>query len=599
MSLTKKVDKQTPQMKCFQEFLGRYSFVTPNYQRSYKWQPEQVADFFSSINELLEQNLHLERDESPYQLFFGTVMLTENKNRHLIIDGQQRCITFMLFLSKLKEIIDEEIANALKYNKCNHPDTEEARRNRVKIEELLYAKEIRGGSVKHEIRTDLFDKNDNAVLKWIIDKKNDEPKKYKMNRVYKNYNLIANRLADLLCSNYFNSFQNFQILGRLNYVCEQVLKNIYFLVMTLDDQSEAFAIFESLNNTGLDLTPFDLINGHIASELRDRKLLDEWEELILTYKQDKVPLDNYVFYWWQSKGNNTPKIDLFNKVKEYCKVEGISKCVTELIKAFEILYDFYYLEQSYLSQYFKLLSRTKIVPLLLSLKYGNYSNNEIQELLTRIIKYSVIELNFLGRSPGTFQYKLKSILSRILDSNRINKKLLFAEIIKLCPDIQSDIKNYNNIFKRLLDGEIYDSQLMKCLFYMIMETENNSDIKLEFENFDLEHIFPQNPDDAWYQSELWEKYKGKDAAEERGKIQNYFGNLMLLKDKINRSTKNSYITKKEGSIKENIKADSYLNIAKWNKIDFENFSPNYIITRTQKLVDIMNNLKVFEIISSN
>jgi len=598
MSLTKKVDRQTPQMKCLQEFFGKYNFKTPNYQRSYKWQPEQVADFFSSIGELLEQNLQLKPNESSYQLFLGTVMITEDESKHLVIDGQQRCVTFMLLLSGLKDKIHKEIENAQKYGKGSDQDTEDARKNRTKIDDLLYSRERCGGVIKHAVRVNLFEKNDNAVLKRLIDKRGDYPKNYKSNRVYKNFSLIESRINDLLESDYFSSiFPNFSTLGKLNYICEQLFTNIYFLVMTLDDQSEAFAIFESLNNTGLDLTPFDLINGYVASTLKEKALLDEWEELVHDYKQEKVPLDNFVFYWWQSKGNTTPQIDLFNAIKAYCKSKGVSKCVTELINAFKILYSFYYLEQSYLVQYFKLLNRKKIIPLILALEEnGTYSRDEIENLLTNIIKYSVVELNFLGRSPGTFQYKIKSILKSILENNKINKKLLFSEIVKLCPDIHSDIKNYDGkIFKRLLDGDISDAQLMKCLFLMIMETENDSDIKPRFENFDLEHIFPQNPHADWYDSNAWIKFKGKDVTEERGRLQNHFGNLMLLKDKINRSVKNSVIAKKADSIKENLKADSYLNTARWNKIDFYNFSPDYIVDRTKKLVDIIIELKVFNI----
>mgnify|MGYP003343636484 CR=1 FL=1 len=79
----------------------------PHYQRGYSWESEHLDDFFQ---DLIEQS-RLKNE----QYFFGTITTIDDKqkqenfdgNWYLLVDGQQRITTSIIFLTCLRDIFYE------------------------------------------------------------------------------------------------------------------------------------------------------------------------------------------------------------------------------------------------------------------------------------------------------------------------------------------------------------------------------------------------------------------------------------------------------------------------------------------------------------
>ena len=82
------------------------TFYIPPYQRNYEWTNEQCKVFFDDIIKTAEANLGNRRVEH----FFGTITYFESEQKFgepsklILIDGQQRITTTMLFLVALRDI---------------------------------------------------------------------------------------------------------------------------------------------------------------------------------------------------------------------------------------------------------------------------------------------------------------------------------------------------------------------------------------------------------------------------------------------------------------------------------------------------------------
>lgn len=72
--------------------------VIPYFQRSYVWKEQDWENFTKSVD-------YLQENASPY--FFGSIILKKDEHgkdvseQHIVIDGQQRITTMVLFMKAL------------------------------------------------------------------------------------------------------------------------------------------------------------------------------------------------------------------------------------------------------------------------------------------------------------------------------------------------------------------------------------------------------------------------------------------------------------------------------------------------------------------
>jgi uncharacterized protein with ParB-like and HNH nuclease domain len=79
-------------------------FIIPMYQRSYRWDTNQINDFTNDLETLLKST------SSDKYHFFGLLVLCEtspNSKKYEIIDGQQRITTISLLIAILRDIVND------------------------------------------------------------------------------------------------------------------------------------------------------------------------------------------------------------------------------------------------------------------------------------------------------------------------------------------------------------------------------------------------------------------------------------------------------------------------------------------------------------
>lgn len=100
-----------PKLKKIGEYLtleGSAKFVIPEYQRPYSWDTEKCETLWQDITDFSES---FDGDGEKDSYFFGTVIINcdESDKKLVLIDGQQRTVTFLLLLKAMLLNINKAI----------------------------------------------------------------------------------------------------------------------------------------------------------------------------------------------------------------------------------------------------------------------------------------------------------------------------------------------------------------------------------------------------------------------------------------------------------------------------------------------------------
>lgn len=213
------------------------TFFIPPYQRNYEWTDEQCAVFLNDVIKTYSSNYAGKNSEH----FFGTITFFQTEaafgqpNKLVLIDGQQRITTTMLFLVALRDLLDD-----------------------TNLEKFIDSKYLRNDNVSGEseykvklkqVETDWAAYRNIILCEGLSDKE-------KNSAVYRNYRYFLNKLTD-----YRNEGNN---LGAL---IEKGLNKFSVITIELQPDKNVWEnpqeIFESMNSLGKPLSLADLVRNYL------------------------------------------------------------------------------------------------------------------------------------------------------------------------------------------------------------------------------------------------------------------------------------------------------------------------------------------------
>lgn len=611
MAELKKV-RNNPKFTTFKDLVEKSIYKIPYYQRNYSWSKDNVSSLLESIEDFYkkaEVEYKLNFKEHYFNYIGPIVILLNDDFSKEIIDGQQRITTLFLVIAYIKNqlkllrqklksenylLLQEEITLTI----GEYEDLILSSKRLTTILKRIHNQESK-------IKLNHYNDNDKEDFRCILT--NDKISDIRKSSVIKkNYKIIASYFEEKFKELKLNDQKENDIAKisqlLINYG-DILIHYTNFLYIEIDDMGNAFNIFETMNNTGISLKPFDLINGYIQKQLKDSKeqeaqeILKKYNEIITKiHKENNILANKYAFHWINSiKNNEVSNFILFSEIKKYIKDiknDDFFNKINNLINSFKKLDKYLNSNINYIGKLINWLDRSKIIPLLLLLENKNYSLQESNDIMLKTIKYSIIELNLLGKSPGNFQYRIKEIMKFISENE---KKVTFDEIVEKIQNIKRDINFYkdNDIFERFSNFEILDYNLNKSLLLLLFINEFETHTKLDFEYIDGEHGFPKKPTEEWWNKEVWKNIKND--SDKVNKFKNCIGNIKLINKRTNQQASNYSSSKKESIINESSKENDPLNNQDFNKIDYNNLSPNYIEKRHKEIVELLKEKNIFKL----
>lgn len=291
------------------------------------------------------------------------------------------------------------------------------------------------------------------------------------------------------------------------------INSALIVMIQVNNHSDAFMLFESLNYRGVPLSAVDLVKNDILSEMEKQKITSlnsaykEWEELVKNLspnkQSDPVIQERFLRQYYNAF-----------KYKDKVKTGGISRATrSTLIKIYEEL-----IKKRDVKYIFNELIDKSII-------YGYFIDPEESKHLTGGIKKGLIELFRIGAAPS-YTFLLYLFSERWEDTTTIKNSinllvnyfvrrnltdfpatreldLIFMGLIDECErnkenlsqkitDYLTDSKWFSNIeqFKEKLKGNIYDDNIDVARFILCRIAEKG---------FTKNEFFP----------DLWKKEKGK------------------------------------------------------------------------------------------
>ena len=295
------------------------TFFIPPYQRNYEWTDEQCTVFLEDIKKTAEAN----RIGKKTEHFFGSITYFAEQtpfgepSKLILIDGQQRMTTTMLFLVAIRDIVDDDnLKNTINTNYLkNDKSSENSTEYKIKLKQV---------------------ESDWNVYKHII--LSEEIANTEKNAsVYKNYSFFKNKLLAL-------QKDGNNIIDLLTYG----LNN--FSVVTLELQPDQNPwenpqeIFESMNSIGKPLSLADLVRNYLLlgldSETQNTYYHNYWLKIEKTISGN---ISNFIRDYMQcvecrpfKQATETNYKELYSQFKDIFSGTDAEKLLSELTRHADI-----------------------------------------------------------------------------------------------------------------------------------------------------------------------------------------------------------------------------------------------------------------------
>ena len=499
--------------------LKKGQFIVPEYQREYDWTEENLYEFIQDINENVEEN------------YFIGHMVCEgkyNSNKFNLIDGQQRITTITIMLSVIRDIFYEkklnDLANGLHENFIFSKDKDYKEyvilENRMPYPILQYYVQSKP------------DKKDRTI----------EAVKSGEKKIIKAYNKFYREWKDLS-------------EDELKKLRDKIL-NLEIIFVAVDDEVDAFTIFETLNAKGKDLTPLDLIKNQVFKNYNRQTHIDEpndsWKKIIENSKDKNIKFLNY---FWASRYKKVSDRKIYKEFIKKSKEENFDynifienllndskifkKIISPKLEDWSGSGEFKVYFSLNAIQIFNIQVATSLLmSLIREYEVKHISLKYFIKALTAIERFHFINNAIVGgRSSG-----LDTMYSRISRDlyEATDRHLKHNVIDKMIDKLKEKLPNIEQ-FKAKIDSRLYfsskNTKQKKLVQYVLKRLEyEKQNYNIELFDISLEHIYPEKFDKYWKDIDI--KY-----------IQN-IGNLVLLDKDINSDIGNKKFEEKKKIILE-------------------------------------------------
>ncbi|MBM2814112.1 MAG: hypothetical protein HW421_874 [Ignavibacteria bacterium] len=475
-------------------------FLIPVYQRNYDWRIEHCKQLLfdivqSGLNDKIESH------------FIGSIVYLHSgpfisPSKLTIIDGQQRLTTLTLLFASLHQ----------KAKETNNEKLSESIKRKYLINEDLDSTE--------KIKLRPIKKDDKALTCIINHNFNDF---IEFSRIIENYKYF-----------YENIFPE-----TIDIIIKGIQKLAFIEVGLEKGKDDPQKIFQSLNSTGLDLSPADLIRNYILMGLNE-KMQNEiynnyWkpiEDNCLEITSNNSKVSNFIRDYLTFKTNKIPNKDkVYESFKETFIFDNemfLKNILQDLKNYSEVYCKLINPERESnksISENIQLINKLQInvsYPFLLQV-YKDYIDDKINEpVFIKVLEtiQSYVWRRFIVGLPTN---ALNKIFMDLYSSIEIDNYLKSFQISLLRKKSSGKFPTNDDVFESLYTKDMYYIN-PKNRTYFLERLENYRCSEKFFiegnQEFTIEHIFPQNPSKEWEDS-LGEEF------EIMKKLSNTVSNLTL------------------------------------------------------------------------
>ncbi len=290
-------------------------FHIPRFQRPYSWEEENIADFWEDVV----------TNTSPDYFIGSMVVFKKEKQRFGVVDGQQRLTTITILLCVLRD----------KFKELGINDLAEG------IHQLV-EKKNRNNKLEYVLQTE----TSFPYFQEYIQKFDDDPevagKSAPEEKLLAGAHVRFRGLVDkvMLSIDLDPSLSKKVKIAKKEKKLIQLrdaIFNLKIILVSLDNEDDAYIIFETLNTRGKDLALTDLVKNHFSKHLKAKGSVDQtsikWTKILETIhnSSEDISTDNYIYHFWASRYESVPLKKLFSKFKKVVTKSKAKQYLDDLV----------------------------------------------------------------------------------------------------------------------------------------------------------------------------------------------------------------------------------------------------------------------------
>lgn len=476
----------------FRQLLGNgLSYHVPPFQRDYSWTEDEWDDLWQDILGLFEAD-----GESAHYMGYLVLQSSNNKNFD-IIDGQQRMTTLsVMILAGLGHLQDLVTAGVDAENNTT-------RKAQLQNSYIGYVDPV---SLVSRSKLELNRHN---------------------NRFYQTYMVPLERLPQrgLNASEHqlrksFGWFKE-KIKTRIGVgdnsgqclaaFIDSLVDKLFFTVITVTDELNAFKVFETLNARGVRLSATDLLKNYLFSvissadthETELKALEERWERIVGLLGSESFP--EFLRIFWNSRNKLVRKSDLFKTIRKrittrddaFTLIRDLDHCAAIYAALHDPQDGLWQPEEKVALEQLAMFNVRQPLAMLLAC-YERFFEGQ-RNSFTRILRgISVISFryNVICNLQTHEQERLYNEVAWKVSDGIFNS---YRQVMAVLQDIYPDDRQFKAAFceKELRTTNSRNKKVVRYILFEIEKQLSGSAFDFESATYNLEHILPENPSSDW------------------------------------------------------------------------------------------------------
>lgn len=476
----------------FRQLLGNgLSYRVPPFQRDYSWSEDEWDDLWQDIVALFEEG----GEASHYMGYL--VLQSSDSKRFDIIDGQQRMTTISVMvlsaLAHLQDLVDARL----------DADDNAKRKDQLRNSYIGYVDPV---TLVPRSKLELNRHNNRFYQTYLVplEKLPQRGLNASEHQLRKAFNWFKDRIRARTGTTATSGRDVAAFL-------DELVDKLFFTVITVTDELNAFKVFETLNARGVRLSATDLLKNYLFSVIStpdthesELKALEErWERIVGLMGSESLP--EFLRVFWNSRNKLVRKSDLFKTIR---------KRITTREAAFDLLRN---LDQS-----------ASIYAALRDPQDPSWSIEE-RKSLEQLLMFNVRQplamllacyVKFFDSNRAAFTRVLKAVTVvsfrynvicnlQTHDQERLYNEIAWkvsagtlatvSEVINALRDVYPEDEPFKAAFadKELRTTNSRNKKVVRYILFVIEHQRSGQDFDFESASYNLEHILPEHPDESW------------------------------------------------------------------------------------------------------
>ncbi len=476
----------------FRQLLGNgLSYRVPPFQRDYSWTEEEWDDLWQDMLGLFEE------DGEPAHYMGYLVLQSSDSKQFAIIDGQQRLATLSVMILASLSLLQDLSAAGL-----------DADNNRKRGEQLRssYIGYLDTVSLVPHSKLELNRHNNRFYQTYLVPlvklpQRGLNASEHKLRKAF----VWFKEHVKTRCGTAETSGR------KLAEFVETLADKLFFTVIYVTDELNAFTVFETLNARGVRLSATDLLKNYLFSiisrqtehEAELNALEERWEGIVDLLGGESFP--EFLRIFWNSRNKLARKSELFKTIrKQISSRETAFQLLRNLDQAaavYAALRDpqdasWNPDERQCLAQLMMFNVRQPLAMLMAC--HERYYEAE-RVAFTRILRAVTIasfRYNVICNFQTNDQERLYNEIARNVSGRKYASP---TDLLATLREVYPDDSQFKAAFaeKELRTTDSRNKKVVRYLLFAIERQQHQQDFDFESATYSIEHILPEHPSEDW------------------------------------------------------------------------------------------------------